>query len=131
MEDSWSRDELAGCNINELELAASTFGLVALAAECGWSNVYSFTDNTPAMAWMRGSSPPSVVAQELSASRVEWMLANNISESVFWIRAPQEIPQVRLGAPVLWQLDDQAYEDREFNADEQTANTVRKVETVS
>ena len=81
MEDSWSRDELAGCNINELELAASTFGLVALAAECGWSNVYSFTDNTSAMAWMRGSSPPSVVAQELSASRVEWMLANSISES--------------------------------------------------
>lgn len=57
--------------------------------------------------------------------------SNNINESVFWIRAPREIPQVRLGAPIVWQLDDQAYEDREFNADEQTANTVRRVEVVA
>lgn len=56
--------------------------------------------------------------------------SNDISESVFWIRAPREIPPVRLGAPMIWALDDLAYEDKELNADEQTQKTVRKVEAI-
>ena len=82
MEGSWSPEELERCHINELELAASTFGLVALAKEAGFSDVYSWTDNTSAMAWMRGSSTPTTVAAQcMCSARVEWMLGNCVSES--------------------------------------------------
>ena len=81
LQDSWSKEELAACNINELELAASTFGLVSLGPETNWTDVYSWTDNTSAMFWMRGSSPTSVAAHDLSAARVDWMMSRGISES--------------------------------------------------
>ena len=51
-------------------------------------------------------------------------LSNEISDSVFWMRAPPTIPPVRLGLPCFWQLDQQCYEDKEFN---QTCVEVRGV----
>ena len=52
--------------ISELELAASTFGLVALVPQVGVRHCYSFTDNTNAMGAMRKLTPKRPVEQALS-----------------------------------------------------------------
>ena len=77
----WSREELDSCTIAELELAASTFGLVALSPLVGMVDVFSFTDNTVAMANMRNCVASSVAAQRLVTSRLEWMQHRGVSES--------------------------------------------------
>ena len=56
-------------------------------------------------------------------------ISNEINQSVFWMRAPREVPDSRLGNPMLWAMDEQAYEDTEFKED-QTGKTVRRVEPV-
>ena len=48
VEGRWTTQERESLLICDLELAASTLGLVALQPECGPSHVYSFTDNTAA-----------------------------------------------------------------------------------
>ena len=77
----WSREELDSCTIAELELAASTFGLVALSPLVGMVDVYSFTDNTVAMANMRNCVASSVAAQRLVSNRLQWMQQRGVSES--------------------------------------------------
>ena len=52
--------------------------------------------------------------------------SNAIDESVFWIRAPAELRKVKLGDPRIWEMDENAYQDREL--EEQTCGTLRKVE---
>ena len=65
----WTESERA-LLICDLELAASTFGLVALQPELELRNVYSFTDNTVAMAAMRTMAPSTAAMQQLTAARV-------------------------------------------------------------
>ena len=57
-EGRWSEAEREHLLICDLELAASTFGLVALQPLTGCPFVHSFTDNTVAMAAMRITSLP-------------------------------------------------------------------------
>ena len=80
-EDRWSAEESASLLICDLELAASTLGLVALQPEAAKEHVYSFTDNTVAMAAMRGLTPSTPAMQELTAARAEWMLTNGVAEA--------------------------------------------------
>ena len=61
----WSREQKATLTIAELELLASTFGLVGLAPLVGRRAVYSFTDNTVAQANMTTLTPTSEAAQAL------------------------------------------------------------------
>ena len=65
--------------ICELELLASTFGLVALAP---WlpRDVYSFTDNTVAQAAMRRLAAESPAMQAILARRTHWMHAAGVLE---------------------------------------------------
>ena len=77
----WSAEESSGLLICDLELAASTFGLVALQPEVGADCVYSFTDNVVAQAAMRGLTPETPAMQSLCADRVEWMLQSSILET--------------------------------------------------
>ena len=81
VEGRWSEAERQHLLICDLELAASTFGLVALQPELGSNFVYSFTDNTVAMAAMRSYSPSTACMQQLTESRVAWMLASNVWEA--------------------------------------------------
>jgi hypothetical protein len=81
VEGRWSEAERQHLLICDLELAASTFGLVALQPELGSDFVYSFTDNTVAMAAMRSYSPSTACMQQLTESRVAWMLASNVWEA--------------------------------------------------
>jgi hypothetical protein len=81
VEGRWSEAERQHLLICDLELAASTFGLVALQPELGSSFVYSFTDNTVAMAAMRNHSPSTACMQLLTESRVAWMLTSNVWEA--------------------------------------------------
>jgi hypothetical protein len=67
--------------ICELELLASTIGLVALAPLAGLSYVYSFTDNTVAEAAMRTLTPSTPVMAELTARRCEWLMERGVLES--------------------------------------------------
>jgi hypothetical protein len=67
--------------ICELELLASTIGLVTLAPLAQLSHVYSFTDNTVAMAAMRTLTPSTPVMAELTARRCEWLLETGVAES--------------------------------------------------
>ena len=53
--------------------------------------------------------------------------SNAITDSVFWIRAPAELRKVKLGDPRIWEMDENAYQDRELEED-QTCGTLRKVE---
>ena len=69
----WSEAERE-LNIAALELLASTFGAVALAP---WlpRDVYSFTDNTVAMAAMRSLRATSPAMQAILARRTAWLHA--------------------------------------------------------
>ena len=82
VEGQWTDEERASLIIADLELAASTFGLVALAEEASVRHVYSFTDNTVAMAAMRRLTPSRPVMQQLIAARVSWMMERGINEAV-------------------------------------------------
>ena len=75
----WTAAE-RGMHICELELLASTFGLVALAPHLP-SDVVSFSDNTVAVAAMRSMAPRSLVMQRVAARRTEWLLAAGVSEA--------------------------------------------------
>ena len=76
----WTREERQ-LLICDLELAASTLGLVALQPLLRRSFIYSFTDNTVAMAAMRQMSPSTDAMQRLSAARATWMLAQGVGEA--------------------------------------------------
>ena len=52
-------------------------------------------------------------------------LSTDLSESIFWFRAPAEVPSVRLGRPGLWKLDDRCF--RRAEVDYQTTVEVRGV----
>ena len=69
---AWSAGE-RGMLICDLELLASTFGLVAFSP---WlpRDVYSFTDNTVAQAAMSRLSARSPAAQAMLQRRTEWMV---------------------------------------------------------
>ena len=77
----WSAEERRDALICDLELAASTFGLVALTPESGRSFVYSFTDNVNAKAAMRSATPKTELKQTFFGARVEWLIANRVAEA--------------------------------------------------
>ena len=54
---------------------------VALQPEVGGEFVYSFTDNTVAMAAMRNHSPSTACMQQMTEHRVAWMLAEGVWEA--------------------------------------------------
>ena len=81
MEGRWSDEERNALPICDLELAASTLGLIALQPECGKQFVYSFTDNTVAMAAMRNLTPATACMQRLTSARVAWMLGEGVWEA--------------------------------------------------
>ena len=78
---TWSPEERERLLICDLELAASTFGLVALQPELGRRYVYSFTDNTVAQSAMRTLMPSTDAMQALTAERVTWMLQAGVAEA--------------------------------------------------
>jgi hypothetical protein len=80
LDGEWSAEERE-LLICDLELAASTFGLVALQPIAAKAFVYSYTDNTVAMAAMRGLTPSTLAMQSLTAARVEWMLDHGVAEA--------------------------------------------------
>ena len=82
VEGQWTQEEREALIISELELAASTFGLVALVPQAGVRHCYSFTDNTNAMGAMRKLTPKRPVEQALVAARLEWMAGRSIGEAV-------------------------------------------------
>jgi hypothetical protein len=63
VQGEWTADERRDAFICDLELAASTFGLVALTPGSGRSFVYSFTDNVNAKAAMRSATPKTELMQ--------------------------------------------------------------------
>ena len=81
VEDRWTAREREFLPICDLELAASTLGLIALQPECGVSHVYSFTDNTVAMAAMRNLTPTTPGMQLLTAARVSWLMGRGVWEA--------------------------------------------------
>ena len=81
MKDLWSQAEREGLIISEMELFASTVGLVALAPLLG-QHVVSFTDNTVAMAAMRRMAAGSERMQRLVRRRTEWLYAQSTLEGV-------------------------------------------------
>lgn len=81
VEGEWSAEERRELLICDLELAASTIGLVALQPLSRRKHVYSFTDNTVAMAAMRGLTPSTAPMQELTEARVGWLLAGGVAEA--------------------------------------------------
>ncbi len=54
-------------------------------------------------------------------------LSNEITDSIFWIRAPAKFDTVRLGHPSIWALDERCFHDREFEVG--TTVEVRNVTT--
>lgn len=76
--DDLERSELLIC---DLELAASTFGLVALTPLVGQKHVYSYTDNTVAMAAMRNLTPSTAAMQALTVEKVAWLMEMGVSEA--------------------------------------------------
>ena len=72
MGGTWSPEERQRLPICDLELLASTWGLVGFAP---WlcRDVLSFTDNTVAQSAMSSLSPRSHVAQLITARRTEWL----------------------------------------------------------
>ena len=66
--------------ICDLELLASTFGLVAFGAELGSRWVWSFTDNTVAEAAMRHGRARSPQMQAMLARRGVWMHERGLLE---------------------------------------------------
>jgi len=77
----WSAAERERLTIAELELLASTIGLVALSERVGARRVVSFTDNTVAEAAMRSTAPASAAAQRLAARRSEWLYERGAVEA--------------------------------------------------
>ena len=51
-------------------------------------------------------------------------ISNEICDTVFWIRAPAVLPDVKLGRPEFWELDRRCYVDREL---EETTIDIRGV----
>ena len=80
VQGEWSTEERT-LLICDLELAASTFGLVALQPLLGARAVYSFTDNTVAMAAMRSLAPSTTAMQRLTTARVAWLLDAGVAEA--------------------------------------------------
>jgi len=81
VQGEWTAEERRDAFICDLELAASTFGLVALTPESGRSFVYSFTDNVNAKAAMRSATPKTELMQTLCRARVDWLIANRVAEA--------------------------------------------------
>jgi len=81
VEGRWSALERERLLICDLELAASTFGVVALQPLVGQRFVYSFTDNTVAMSAMRKLTPSTPCMQELTVERVAWLLERDVWEA--------------------------------------------------
>ena len=84
IEGEWEDGERVGDGrllIADLELAASTWGLVALAPAAELSFVYSFTDNVVAQAAMAKLTPSTAASQRLTTARVDWLRAHGVSES--------------------------------------------------
>jgi len=76
----WDEGE-RGMLICELELLASTFGLVAFGSSSGrW--VHSFTDNTVAEGSMRKLRARSPAMQAILRRRTRWMMARGLLETV-------------------------------------------------
>ena len=71
--DVWTPAE-RGLLICELELLASTFGLVAFAPYLP-RDVYSFSDNTNAVAAMRSMSSRSAAMEAIVRRRTQWLFA--------------------------------------------------------
>jgi hypothetical protein len=67
----WSEAVREGLLICEKELFASSAGLATLAAACGATDVWSFTDNANALAAMRSNAPTTLRMQQLVAARLE------------------------------------------------------------
>ena len=80
-EGQWTKEEREALLICDLELAASTFGLVAFQPLVGRRHVYSFTDNVVAQAAMRGLVPSTPAMQRLTAERVTWLLQHGVTEA--------------------------------------------------
>ena len=78
---TWTAVEKATQTIAELELYASTVGLVALAPAAELKEVYSFTDNTVALAAMRSLAPTAPAMQQLTTRRVAWMQQEGVREA--------------------------------------------------
>ena len=76
----WTVEERS-LDISVKELYASTAGLATLAPVAGWSAVYNFTDSMVALATMRSATPQSVRLQELSARRVQMLIAMGLREA--------------------------------------------------
>jgi hypothetical protein len=68
VQGEWTADERRDAFICDLELAASTFGLVALTPESGRSFVYSFTDNVNAKAAMRSRASHGASSSRLPST---------------------------------------------------------------
>jgi hypothetical protein len=79
-EGAWTAEEQRELGIAELELLASTFGLVALAPwlpRC----VVSYTDNTVAQAAMRAAAVRSEGMQRIVAARTRWLVEEGMAEA--------------------------------------------------
>ena len=76
----WEPNEMA-MPIHGKELLASTLGLVALQPECGFSDVYSFTDNIVAQYAMRNSKAEGRAMQRLVERRSGWLLQSGVLEA--------------------------------------------------
>ena len=81
VEGRWTQEERQRLPICDLELFASTIGLVALQPLTGRRHVYSYTDISVAMAAMRGLVPSTAAMQWLTAERVSWMLGSGVMEA--------------------------------------------------
>ena len=73
----WDERE-RGMIIAELELLASTLGLVTIAPYLGTHEVYEFTDNMVCLSGLRSLAPSTPRMQELIARRVEWLEGERI-----------------------------------------------------
>ena len=79
-EGAWTAEEQQHLGIAELELLASTFGIVAFERwlpRC----VVSFTDNTVAQAAMRAAAVRSAGMQHIVAARSQWLMERGIAEA--------------------------------------------------
>ena len=81
IDGTWDVAERENLLICDLELAASTFGLMALHPLAPKPYVYSFTDNTVAMAAMRGCTPSTPAMQLLAIERSSWLLDRGVAEA--------------------------------------------------
>jgi hypothetical protein len=77
----WTPEEREGIPIHEKELFASTVGLFAFAEVAGFRDVWSFTDNTVALAAMRTLTPTTVGMQEMISARLVWMESHGVREA--------------------------------------------------